>query len=558
MAATQPAVLYRFPDPPDPNAVEWDGTPIGLHNTITRTKSRTKVHDKTIDDTPGKREALLNSAVKWIVDNPGKTRYHDVVVHGIRVRAYTNSEHLFDYWRDNWFSPEEWQQATGKPAPTQPQVTVFAFGGVTWEPEAAYYSRATNTIIFFNTSYYGQLKSWVLGAVGRVLAEEYGIHSLHAAVVEKDGKGILYIAPTGTGKSTSSYGLTRYPNTRFHSDDWVYTRYLYHTRDGRLFSPRQIIAEDGSVIRGYRCFRWLEQHGQTPATIVGLTPDNDEIQLSTHEIDFGRGVEAHAYISEKIFYLRSNLVENFPEAAIDIVNTKLENVPDVTPEFLEEHRELLDEVTRQILESPNARTREYFGRMDPAELRQLVGRLFAFDNARAMLNIAHVFEPGRVFTNPLESVRVTDVFLLKRDFTDRTVLEKLSLDRFMERLLVGETPMQTREIAYNAYRAVDDAAERRFMDELIAEAERTGQPLYQLFLARRDVPETLVEEFELFRVLYQAANCYDLNTILQSDPRVRDKMEAVALTMELISTAAAKRPAQARCTVDDYREFINR
>src|SRR5207245_848868 len=114
-----------------------------------------------------------------------------------------------------------------------------ALGRVPSRAEAADYSRQNDTVIFFNTSYYGQLKSWVLGAVGRKLAVEYGIHSIHGAVVTKDGKGILYIAPTGTGKSTSTYGVMEFPGTRFHSDDWVYVRYAYRTKnlnepEGRL------------------------------------------------------------------------------------------------------------------------------------------------------------------------------------------------------------------------------------------------------------------------------------------------------------------------------------
>src|SRR2546428_9312047 len=136
----------------------------------------------------------------------------------------------------NWYGPEEWQTTPGLTPPRQPQVTVYALCGVADQPEAAYYSREKSTIIFFNTSYYGQLKSWVLGAVGRILAGEYGIHSIHGACVEKAGKGVLYIAPTGTGKSTSSYGLMTYPNTRFHSDDWVYVRYTYATRHGQRVS----------------------------------------------------------------------------------------------------------------------------------------------------------------------------------------------------------------------------------------------------------------------------------------------------------------------------------
>jgi hypothetical protein len=551
--------LYTFPGPASSSAVEWEGAPIGASNVLTRTKSRTKVHDKAIDAKPGLREKLLSSATRYMESPQGKqkTRVHDVVVHGIRVRAHTNSDHLIDFWVDNWFSPDEWRRASGKDAPAEPQVLVYAFGELADEPEAAYYSRRTNTVIFFNTSYYGQLKSWVLGAVGRVLADEYGIHSLHGAAVELSGKnGVLYIAPTGTGKSTSSYGLMKFPNTRFHSDDWVYVRYVYRTKDGRRVGPRRIEAPSGAV-QGYRCFRWLEEHPDVDVPVVGLTPENDEVSLRTSDLALDEGIEAYTYISEKVFYLRTNLVENFPEAALDIVNSKVENVPDVTPEFLAEHRQLLDHVTDLVMNAEHRPTREHFRGLGREKTREVMARLFAFDNARAMLDVTPVFGKERVFTNPLEPLFVTSVFLLKRDFDDPVVLERLPLDRFMDRLLIGETPTGTREIAYNSYRATDDTSERKYLDRVEERANGMGRSLYSVLMEQDDVPETLLEEFELFRVMYRAAACYDLNTVLEKDPRVKDKMEAVRLTMELIANAVNRRPEQLRLAIDDYRGFIS-
>ncbi|HZU04943.1 MAG TPA: hypothetical protein VFB73_03140 [Chloroflexota bacterium] len=558
MTATS-EVLYTFPADPngDSKAVEWPGTPIGPSNCITRTKSRTQFHDKAIDAKPGRREELLDSVVQYIVTHAReKPIYsHDVVIHGVRVRAVTNSDHLIDFWRDNWYSVDEWQAVTGRTAPEKPQIRVYAFGGVEDQAEGAYYSRSANTVIFFNTSYYGQLKSWVLGAVGRVLADDYGIHSIHGAAVEKDGKGVLYIAPTGTGKSTSSYGLMHFPNTRFHSDDWVYVRYVYHTRDGRLVGPRLIEAPDGTMVRGYRCFRWLENHPQVDAPLIGLTPDNEEVALRTSDLDLSRGLEAYGYISEKVFYLRCNLVENFPEAAAEILNSKMENVPDVTPAFMEKHRELVESVARTVMESDNPRLRQALAGKSPEEVKIAMARLFAFDNARAMLDITKVFERERCYVDPLEGLHLTTVFLLKRNFDTDDVLERLSLERFMERLLIGETPMGTREIAYNAYRATDDESERKWIAWLEAEAKAQGRPLYHLFEERRDVPDSLLEEFELFRAMYRACACYDLNTILQKDPAIKDRQEAVARTMQLIAAAIDQRP-QGRYTIANYAALL--
>ncbi len=556
--ATVQQPLYSFPPAHSPDAVEWPGDSIGRSDVITRTRSRTRVHDKVIDRIPGRREHLLNRAIAHIVQNAGRQPVflHDVIIHGIRVRAITNSQHLIDFWRQNWYSPEEWIRATGSSVDADPQIVVYALGGVPDEPEAAYYSRATNTIIFFNTSYYGQLKSWVLGAVGRVLASDYGIHSIHGACVERNGQGVLYIAPTGTGKSTSSYGLMTYPGTRFHSDDWVYVRYARVSHSNQRLVPVEIETNEGEIIRGYRCNRWLEEHPDGRGIARCLDLSNHEVTIDLGELDLRKPVEAYAYTSEKIFYLRTNLVENFPDAVDAILRSDLENVPSATPEFVRANTAIIDSVLDEIRASTHPGVRQRLGNLPTDELRALISSLFAFDNARAMLDIGQVFESSRIFQNPMEPVRLTTVFLLKRTPTDPVVLGVLPLDQFMGRLLIGQTPDGKREIAYNAYRAVDDDAEQRFVQELEAQSQATGEPLYQLFERADDPPESLREEFELFRQMHRATLCYDLNTTLQHDPAITSKKEAVRLTLELIIRGIENRSPDLRLTLDNYRSQV--
>jgi hypothetical protein len=448
VATTAEKTLYSFPDGPRPDAVEWPGTPIAARNTITRTKGRTKVHDKSIDRKPGHLTRLLANALQAVVTDSRDVYTHDVVIHGIRVRAVTNSEHLISYWRDNWYGVEEWERITGQTVAESPQVLTVALGGVPTEPEAAYYSRANNMVVFFNTSYYGQLKSWVLGAVGRYLASEYGVHSIHGAVVEKDGAGILYIAPTGTGKSTSSYGVMEFPRTRFHSDDWVYIRYAYRTRDARLVSPLRIEQQEREVARGYLCFGWIEANRGAKAVVHGRGLDDKPIAIGLDQLDLSKPTEAYAYTSEKVFYLRSNLVENFPIAAFDIIKSRLENAPDVSAEFMSENKDTIDAVAAKLRADAHFRGSP-FEAMDEDQLRTTVARLFAFDNTRAMLDITTVFPKERVFTNPMEPARINAVMLIKRNFDEDVVVERLSIDKFMARLLVGRTPSGTKEIVYN-------------------------------------------------------------------------------------------------------------
>jgi hypothetical protein len=557
MAVAQ-ETLYFFPPAPSPDAVEWSGTPIGRSNVVTRTRSRTRQHNKMVDATPGLRERLINSAIAHIVRHAGREpiALHDVVIHGIRVRAITNSAHLIEFWRQNWYDPEEWQRLTGTPAPKEPQAIVYALGGVEGEEEAAYYSRETNTIVFFNTSYYGQLKSWVLGAVGRILAAKYGIHSIHGACVEHNGAGILYIAPTGTGKSTSSYGLIDHPGSRFHSDDWVYVRYARVTKSGLRLVPLQIQSASGDLVEGFRCHQWLAENPCSKGTAYCLDLNNQEITVDLAEFDLSQPLEAYAYTSEKIFYLRSNLVENFPDAADAILRADLENVPAPSPDFLETNRAMIDNLVSEVRASKNTGVQERLAGLPEEKLRWLIAALFAFDNARAMLDIGEVLPQSRIFTNPMEPVQLTRVFLLKRDPSDSVVLQALPLDRFMERLLIGQTPDGRREIAYNAYRAVDDATEQKTIQTLEGAAAKDGVTLYREFLRAPSLPNSLIEEFTLFRYLYEATLCYDCNTILQRDPLISSKKEAVRLTLQLVLRGCENRDRNLTLTLENYRQHL--
>ena len=549
MAIAEKKELYTFPSAPDATSPEWPGTPIGAKNTITRTKGRTLVHDKTVDAKPGLFKRLLANAFEHVATAKETTYSHDVVIHGLRVRAITNSEHLIGYWKDNWYGVDEWQRITGQKPAESPDVLVVALGRVPSESEAAYYSRQNDTVIFFNTSYYGQLKSWVLGAVGRKLAVEYGIHSIHGAVVTKDGKGILYIAPTGTGKSTSTYGVMEFPGTRFHSDDWVYVRYAYRTKDGKVFSPARILDGGDEVAKGYQTYSWLEEHRSSDATVIGRGLDDREVTASARELDVEHP-EAYAYTSEKVFYLRSNLVENFPQAAFDMIRSRLENAPDVTPDFMSENKATIDAVAAKL----KGMNKAPFDTMDEKKLRDTVGRFFAFENTRAMLDITTVFPKERVFTNPMEPARIHAVMLIKRNFDEDLVIERLTIDKFMARLLVGRTPAGTKEIVYNSYRAVDDKSERAWIDTIEAKGV---ERMWSEYRKAKDKPETLNEEMEMFRMLFSSAAAYDLNTVLQKDKAVTSKMEAVHNTMRVIVKALDNTKETFRYGIEDYRKLLD-
>ncbi len=119
--------------------------------------------------------------------------------------------------------------------PEKEQVEIALFA------PATVYSSEQRTFVSLNTNYYGQLKSKSsLGPLeeflitkarmegGRIANPEAVWISMHAGCVEyaeESGRkrGIVLIAPTGTGKSTQGYGLVEAKTAnRLHSDDWVF------------------------------------------------------------------------------------------------------------------------------------------------------------------------------------------------------------------------------------------------------------------------------------------------------------------------------------------------
>lgn len=142
----------------------------------------------------------------------------DANINGIIVRLITNSKHQYNFWVQNWW-----------PGPNNdavlPHAVIYSVTGVPNEPVHAYYSPTTYTAVFLNTEYYGQCKSWALGIAAHILEQNFNVHSIHGACADVDGKGVVVIAPTGTGKTTQVNKLFQHPKGRVVGDDWIYIKH---------------------------------------------------------------------------------------------------------------------------------------------------------------------------------------------------------------------------------------------------------------------------------------------------------------------------------------------
>jgi hypothetical protein len=135
-------------------------------------------------------------------------------VYGCCVKLLTESERVHNDWEDNFYAMSEGTRSHGR-------IIVIEEKG---QPLSVKYDPYTKTAFLTNVDYYGWIKSIALAIAGDVLEDEHRIFSVHGAAIDLGCMGISIIGPSGTGKTTHSWGLLRLPKSRLVSDDWYFVR----------------------------------------------------------------------------------------------------------------------------------------------------------------------------------------------------------------------------------------------------------------------------------------------------------------------------------------------
>jgi len=309
------------------------------YNYVTSTRRRVEssiVGKDERDELVARAESVLsNESLGWKAS-----------IDGFCMQLFTNSSHLDDFWRENWFSMPREVKSHGR---------LYAVLDPTFEEGKphAFYNSDTKTAVVFNTEYYGQVKSWALGIACDIAEDQHDIHSIHGSCVEVNGKGVVLIAPTGTGKSTHSYALLNMEGARLHSDDWVYVRFIG-----------------------------------------------------------GEKGRASADISERKFYIRTNIAQVFPEIRPLLDRCKLENVIPLSPEEAEKLRSQ---------------------GMSEDEVRALVTDPYiAHEYSRAMMDPLWIAGPDKF----VDTTRAMKVILLKREKDDHELARRLEIEEAVQYLVV--------------------------------------------------------------------------------------------------------------------------
>jgi hypothetical protein len=329
----------------------------------------------------------------------------------------------------NAFKDELLRQIEKYPLAEQREIALFAPSTIYCAEESAFVS--------INTNYYGQLKSKSslgpleemltrkarLDREGRIVNKKDVWVSMHAGAVEYvtakgQKKGIVLIAPTGTGKSTQGYGLVEAkPENKLHSDDWAF------------------------------------------------------VNLDTLEV----------VISENQFYMRTNIAEIYPHLIPLLVNEPLENVafsPDIVQ--LLETFESADDLRRGIEEGrvkPDAYRKIVEQMIENNDARSLIDPRMMVGEEKFIetTSLSHLFLLKRDFDDCLIlknlTAEETEVIMTSNDNVYNHVYGQLDCDGY------GIPTKRTTEIYYNPYLCVVEVDRGKgkigVLDQIRIEAYRT-------------------------------------------------------------------------------------
>jgi hypothetical protein len=135
-------------------------------------------------------------------------------VYGCCIKLITEIERVHSEWEENFYTMSENTRSHGR-------LIVLEEPD---QPISIKYDPYTKTAFLINVDYYGWIKSIALAVAGDILEDEHRIFSVHGAAIDVGCTGVSIIAPSGTGKTTHSWGLLRLPNCRLVSDDWYFVR----------------------------------------------------------------------------------------------------------------------------------------------------------------------------------------------------------------------------------------------------------------------------------------------------------------------------------------------
>ncbi|MBS7656556.1 aldolase [Candidatus Bathyarchaeota archaeon] len=135
-------------------------------------------------------------------------------IYGCCIKLLTDVKYVKERWEESFYPMSAHVRSHGRMVVTEEKDG----------EQRVLYNPLSKTAFLINVDYYGWVKSIALSIASDILEDSHGINSVHGACVDIDGQGVCLIAPSGTGKTTHTYGLLRLKGVRVISDDWFFVR----------------------------------------------------------------------------------------------------------------------------------------------------------------------------------------------------------------------------------------------------------------------------------------------------------------------------------------------
>ncbi len=137
-------------------------------------------------------------------------------IYGCCIKLLTDIKYVKERWEESFYPMSAHVRSHGRLIVTNDEN----------EGQSVFYDPLSKTAFLINIDYYGWVKSLALSVASDILEDNHGINSVHGACIDIEGKGVCLIAPSGTGKTTHTYGLLRLKGIRVVSDDWFFVRLM--------------------------------------------------------------------------------------------------------------------------------------------------------------------------------------------------------------------------------------------------------------------------------------------------------------------------------------------
>lgn len=137
-------------------------------------------------------------------------------IYGCCIKLLTDIKYVKERWEESFYPMSAHVRSHGRLIVTNENN----------KKQCVLYDPLSKTAFLINVDYYGWVKSIALSVASDILEDNHGINSVHGACIDIEGKGVCLIAPSGTGKTTHTYGLLRLKGIRVVSDDWFFVRLM--------------------------------------------------------------------------------------------------------------------------------------------------------------------------------------------------------------------------------------------------------------------------------------------------------------------------------------------